>query len=127
MDSHQRIELTRFIWISLMIATVLITAFGDLGGVIVPVLLFMLGAGVTVTGFFWNWGDGSLMKQESRGSTADFLKGKRKHDEFDALLRDMSDEELIRLRQRLSDGSLTDELLYEEFLGTDGEYNSRRS
>ncbi len=127
MDSNQRVELTRFIWVALMIATVVVTVFGDLGGTIVPVLLFMLGAGVMVTGFVWNWGDGSLVKQQaSRGSISEeFFGEKRKRDELDDVLRDLSDEELIRLRQRLSDGTLTEELLYEELLGTDGEYSHR--
>jgi len=124
MDSNQRVELTRFIWVALMIATVVVTVFGDLGGTIVPVLLFMLGAGVMVTGFVWNWGDGSLVKQQaSRGSISEeFFGEKRKRDELDDVLRDLSDEELIRLRQRLSDGSVDDDMLYEQIIGTDGEF-----
>ncbi len=47
---------------------------------------------------------------------------KRKRDRLDEVLRDLSDEELIRLRQRLSDGSVDDDMLYEQIIGTDGEF-----
>jgi hypothetical protein len=125
MKDNQRYDLTRFIWVSLLLTALGMTIFGDLGGVIVPVLLFVLGAGVVVTGFIWNWGDGSLNKQSSVSVSEDMF-GKRKRDEWDDVLRNLSDEELIRLRRRLSDGTLTEEMLYEELLGDDGEFRDRR-
>ncbi len=125
MRDNQRIELTRFIWVALMLTVIIVTIFGNLGGTIVPVLLFLLGAGVLVSGFIWNWGDGSLNKQSSVSVSEDMF-GKRKRDELDAVLRNLSDEELIRLRRRLGEGSLSEEMLYEELLGDDGELRSRR-
>jgi len=127
MDSKQRFDLTRFIWMSLMFAVIAVTVFADLGGVIVPVLIFLLGAGVLVTGFIWNWGDGSLSKNTSAASSvSDEFFGKRKRDDLDVMLRNLSDDELLRLRRRLSDGDLTEQMIYEELLGDDGEYKERR-
>lgn len=52
---------------------------------------------------------------------------KRKRDRLDEVLRDLSDDDLIRLRERLSDGTVDDDLLYEQMLGTDGEFVRSRS
>jgi len=51
---------------------------------------------------------------------------KRKRDRLDAVLRDLSDDELIRLRERLSDGSVNDDILYDHLLGEDGELIASR-
>ncbi|MCA9913568.1 MAG: hypothetical protein KC496_09480 [Anaerolineae bacterium] len=52
---------------------------------------------------------------------------KRKRDRLDAVLRDLSDEDLLRLRERLSDGTVDDDLLYEQMIGTDGEFVRSRA
>ncbi|MGB7338496.1 MAG: hypothetical protein WBC91_06350 [Phototrophicaceae bacterium] len=46
---------------------------------------------------------------------------KRKRQALDDVLRDLSDDDLVRLRQRLSDGSIDDEILYDQLVGDDGE------
>lgn len=125
MDSKQRVDLTRFIWMALMFTVVAVTVFGDLGGTVVPVLLFLLGAGVVVTGFIWNWGE-TAKADTTHDIASEYFGEKRKRDELDDILRNLSDEELIRLRRRLSDGTLTEEMLYEEFLDDDGELRGRR-
>lgn len=51
---------------------------------------------------------------------------KRKRDRLDAVLRDLSDDQLLRLRQRLEDGTIDDDSLYEKLVGDDGELISRR-
>lgn len=51
---------------------------------------------------------------------------KRKRDRLDSVLRDLSDEDLIRLRERLSDGAIDDEVLYQQMVGADGELVSKR-
>ena len=45
---------------------------------------------------------------------------KRKRDRIDNVLRDLSDDDLGRLRERLSDGTIDDDHLY-HMLGDDGE------
>jgi hypothetical protein len=52
---------------------------------------------------------------------------KRKRERLDAVLRDLSSEELMRLKERLSDGSVDDEDLYERMVGDDGELQVKRS
>jgi hypothetical protein len=52
---------------------------------------------------------------------------KRKRERLDSVLRDLSSEELMRLKERLSDGSVDDEDLYERMVGDDGELQVRRS
>ena len=46
---------------------------------------------------------------------------KRKRDRLDAVLRNLSDEDLERLKQRLSDGTVNDNKLYQHLVGDDGE------
>jgi hypothetical protein len=51
---------------------------------------------------------------------------KRKRDRLDAVLRDLSDDDLLRLKQRLSDGTVQDDNLYDMIVGDDGELINRR-
>ena len=46
---------------------------------------------------------------------------KRKRERIDSVLRDFSNEDLLRLKERLNDGTLNDELLYKAIIGDDGE------
>lgn len=46
---------------------------------------------------------------------------KRKHQVLDDVLRDLSDEQLESLRQRLRDGTIDDAMLQQRMVGADGE------
>jgi hypothetical protein len=46
---------------------------------------------------------------------------KRKRDRLDTVLHDLSDADLLRLRQRLNDGTINDDALEEHLIGEDGE------
>ena len=46
---------------------------------------------------------------------------KRKRERLDSVLRELSNDDLIELRRRLQDGTIDDELLYEQMVGDDGE------
>jgi hypothetical protein len=52
---------------------------------------------------------------------------KRKRETLDNVLRDLSDEQLDTLRQRLSDGTIDDDVLERRIVGTDGEYRYERT
>lgn len=52
---------------------------------------------------------------------------KRKRANLDTVLRDLSDDDLVRLRQRLQDGTVDDEVLYDNLVGDDGELLTRES
>jgi hypothetical protein len=47
---------------------------------------------------------------------------KRKRETLDNVLRDLSDEQLTTLRQRLQDGTIDDEVLQQRIVGNDGEF-----
>ncbi|MGJ3237096.1 MAG: hypothetical protein ACFE0Q_00165 [Anaerolineae bacterium] len=49
---------------------------------------------------------------------------KRKRQRLDDMIRDMSDEELEELYQRLQNGNIDEDLLYERVVGSDGELMS---
>jgi hypothetical protein len=53
---------------------------------------------------------------------------KRKRERLDSVLRDLSDEDLLRLRQRLNDGTINEDALEEGLIGEDGEllYQEKR-
>jgi hypothetical protein len=46
---------------------------------------------------------------------------KRKRERIDSVLRDFSNEDLQRLKERLNDGTVNDEMLYKAIIGDDGE------
>lgn len=52
---------------------------------------------------------------------------KKKRERLDAVLRDLSDEDLMRLKERLMDGSVDDEILYDRIVGDDGELVYKRN
>jgi hypothetical protein len=46
---------------------------------------------------------------------------KRKRERLDTVLRDLSDDDLLRLKKRLMDGTVNDDSLEEALIGEDGE------
>ena len=77
----------------------------------------------------WIWGIVSLQSSlKGFGNTLGIkqkggmsLQIKRKRERIDDILRDLSDDELLDLRDRLSDGAIDEDSLYERFIGDDGE------
>lgn len=92
-----------------------------LGEAIIGMVFLMLLAGVLVSGFVWNWG-----RIDTAGSMSDALdsemryREKRKNDRLGQALRDLSNDELMRLRQRLASGEI-DEQDLEAALGDEAE------
>lgn len=67
------------------------------------------------------WGKSSQRSQDTMQGVA---SEKRKRQRIDTMLKDMSDEDLYQLRQRLQDGSADDDYLY-NIVGEDGELVNR--
>ena len=65
---------------------------------------------------------GSIALSRWKDGTTELEKSKRQA--LDNILRDMSDDELIRLKERLATGNLDDEKLL-EYMGSDGELVGR--
>lgn len=109
------------IWIGYLIGVLLLGQSFDLGGGVIA-LAFVLALPViamTVT----MWEHKSAEDEKSEHSASGDLE-KRKRDRLDAILRDLSDEQLAALKQRLSEPDFEDEVLY--MLGDDGELVSPR-
>jgi hypothetical protein len=75
------------------------------------------------------WGIWNLEVRERNSSQAKEVGvEKKKREHIDSVLRDLSDEDLLRLRRRLLDGTINDERLEDALVGEDGEivYEGRR-
>jgi len=96
---------TLMIWVLLIGAMISMSAIlsGTLGYAIISIPIILTVAGITVSGFIWNWGQ---LPRESQ-DTAESLKRNR----LTMALRDLSDDELKGLRQRLSNGDVDDDQL----------------
>ena len=122
MNDRAKILLTIFIWLTTLTTFFATMALSvrELGGGIIPIAAFIFGAAIMLSGFIWQWGQKSnypLVQEDSE---------KRKRERLDSVLRDMSDEDLIRLKERLVDGTVNDEVLYERMVGEDGELQYKR-
>lgn len=121
MNSHTRLQATKYIWITMGIALFsLFLSAGianglEAGHVILGITLCI--AGFLSTAVVWskdNLEEPSALNMEARE--------KAKRERIDEVLRDLSNEELFALKQRLSDGAIDDDLLYQRMtLSDDGE------
>lgn len=108
---------TVVIWLSYLI--ILYISIESLG-VWVTLLAFVLMMPLIVlSGGMWGMFGNESEKNDSEHDTD---TEKRKRERLDNVLRDLSDEDLVRLKQRLQDGAIDDNMLYERMLGDDGEY-----
>jgi vacuolar-type H+-ATPase subunit I/STV1 len=92
-------------------------SIGGLGIIIAIVFMFPL---IILSALIWAWERISGMTGKQL-EAAQVQSEKRKRDRLDSVLRDLSDDDLVRLRRRLNDGSVDDESLYRQMLGDDGE------
>lgn len=89
--------------------------FAD-GQSLIFMTLFLTSIAVVVSWSIWNL-DVQRRREEKHGA----LLEKRKRENIDSVLRDLSDEDLLRLRRRLLDGTIKDYALEEALVGEDGE------
>ncbi len=82
-----------------------------------PVFAYLLG-------MLWQF-DLVLRVREKKDEDAEQSSEKRKRERLDTVLRDLSDEDLVRLKRRLEDGVIDDDVLYEQMVGGDGELAHR--
>ncbi len=78
--------------------------------------------------FMWGIAGGAGDEKQSQTSkqTQDGDEEKRKRDRIDAVLRLLSSDDLERLRERLADGSVDDDVLYDMVVSDDGELVRKR-
>jgi len=110
MNFEKRAELTLKMWALMMAALVLTMLFtaGNLGVFwSFGIAALIIGAGITTTGFMWNWGDTAKFDAANNSSEIEDAKRNR----LALALRDLSDSELARLQQRLSEGDIDERQL----------------
>lgn len=121
MDNHTRLQATRYIWITTGVSLFSLFLSAGLASGLESTHV-VLGIAICIasflsTGSVWNWGE------VGESSAVDLqAQEKAKRERIDGVLRDLSNEELIALKQRLSDGTVDDEMLYQRMtLSDDGE------
>jgi hypothetical protein len=94
MTSEQRISLMRYIWTTLLmtIAAIIIFAGDSLGGLLIPIIIFLVGGAIPISGFVLSWGDVA--------QTQDFEKTKRGQ-KLNRILNELNTEDITALRDRL--------------------------
>lgn len=123
MDNNTRREATKYVWTAVgwaLFALFIGTGMGggiQAGHTILGVAVLVAATGST--GFIWNFGDLPAIAEKAQD---DAEQEKVKRERIDTVLRDLSSEELIALKNRLSDGIVDDDLLYDRMrLSDDGE------
>ena len=87
----------------------------------------------SLVGLVWHYDFDLSVKEHAKKKILDITEysantmEKRKRTNLDAVLRDLSDDDLVRLRQRLQDGTVNDEVLYDNLVGDDGELLTQES
>jgi hypothetical protein len=119
MNAQDRLKMTRYIWTAAIMGMIVSSLFlaPFLKEAVIGIIFLSLVAATFTSGFIWNWGQLPMTTGE------DHEKAKRER--LDSVLRDLSDSQLQRLRERLSTGEITEEQLG-YMLGDDGELVRRR-
>jgi hypothetical protein len=113
-----RLLVTGFMW--LMYLAGIFISVSEIGGWAIVLALVLMIPLIAVSALIWSWERISGVK-DAHILSASENQEKRKRDRIDTVLRDLSSEDLMRLRERLADGTVDDELLYNGFVGDDGE------
>jgi hypothetical protein len=113
---HQEIKaiITGLIWFSYLgMVWFTIPLLSNWAVLLAFVMTFPL---VAAMGFMWS------ATTEGQASNPDSAENeKRKRERLDSVLRDLSDEDLLRLKERLMNGSINAVSLEEALIGEDGE------
>lgn len=105
---------TSVIWAIALVSLIMTGIFiaPQIGEDAIGVVFIAFGAAVVSTGFIWNWGQVPGAKKDKKSNkdedeeTYYNASQKQKNDQIASSLRDMSDEELVELRRRLSTGEI---------------------
>lgn len=98
---------------------VMVYLANTLGPVAIPFAAIMMVPLIVMMNFVWGG------KNQAKDTGKMIKSEKRKRERIDTMIRDMSDDELYELRQRLQDGSYDDDSLYDHVVGDDGEIMMR--
>ena len=113
-----RVIATALIWVTYLGGSV--AAVMEMAGWGVLLAIVLMIPAIVFTGLLWAWERISGVTQQRMQAVSEDGE-KRKRDRIDNVLRDLSDKDLLRLRERLSDGAIDEDLLYQQIVGDDGE------
>lgn len=117
----ERAATVRRIWGFLIFGMIALSIFmGEVGGLLLPIFLVMIIGGIISTAVVWNSGTDLV----ERHLNDEYHAEKAKRDRLDSVLRTLSNDELYRLRERLSTGEIDDDQLA-YMIGDDGELIQR--
>lgn len=116
-----RLVATAIVWGAVIAVTALVGVFlsPTMGDEAMGALFFVTIAALLTNGFIWQWGQiEGKSKQHNRQASEDdifdlahSLNRKRKRDEIGGRLSDLSDDQLLDLRERLQVGAVDDDEL----------------
>ena len=116
-DMEARSVATVFMWLGYLgILYMAMERLGTWSALIAFVVMIPL---IVAMGMMWGAFKPESSKKEESLSAEDMEK--RKRERIDSVLRDLSDDDLLRIRERLVSGTINDEMLYEQIVGDDGE------
>ena len=107
---------TIVIWAMVMVGTGIGSVFlaPQMGEEVMGFFFLLFGVALVCTGFIWKWGQipgqtkQNKQKNESYGYEMDYEE-KRKHDRLSNALKALSDDDLIRLRERIARGEIQED------------------
>ena len=114
-----RAAATVIMWIAYLAMVWTALIFGQLGAWAILLAFVLMMPLIPISAMMWGAIGGHGQQQEKQVSWDEVEK--RKRDRLDAVLRNLSDEDLERLKKRLSDGTVNDGKLYQHLIGDDGE------
>ena len=115
---------TVFIWITYLVIVGMVARLGLFGLGLAFIVSLPL---IAITGMMWGAFGNESDNQQKQQALSESEIEKRKRDRLDAVLRNLSDDDLVRLKERLADGTIDDEKLYNELVvGDDGELDFSR-
>ena len=118
-----RAAATVIMWIAYLAMIWTSMIFGHLGVWAILLAFVLMMPLIPISAMMWGAiGNQSQLDKEAKREELE----KRKRDRLDAVLRDLSDEDLLRLRRRLLDGTINDERLENALVGEDGELMNGR-
>ncbi len=112
-----RVMATALIWMTYMMGSV--ASVMEMAGWGVLLALVLMIPAIAFTGLIWTWERISGVTQNRMQSMTE-LAEKRKRSRVDSMLNDLSNEDLRRLRERLSDSAIEDERIFDH-ISDDGE------
>lgn len=111
-------NLTRILWIALLIIIAMMALYLFRRWLLIPMFVALVLIAITLPLLIWARRTRGA-KHKAASPAEAVLQDERKQARIDEALRQLSDEELLDLRERISTGEISEERLYHELLGNE--------